>query len=109
MIDNMMTKVQVNNEIDLCEVVPGKSKRMEEIRHRIEAALQYARISYFLRWQEPGLFARIFLREKPRLVFCINAAQQEDALQVFEELQLTESEVRMLGVKSKNKYIYAGH
>ncbi len=109
MIDNMMTRVKVNNEIDLCEVVPGKSRRMEEIRHRIEAALQYARVSYFLRWQEPGFFAKVFLRERPKLVFCINSAQLDDALDVFDELQLTDQEVRMLGGKSKNKYIYAEH
>ncbi len=42
-IDNMMTRVKVNNEIDLCEIVPKKLKQAEEIRHRIEAALQYAR------------------------------------------------------------------
>ena len=42
--------------------------------------------------------------ERPRLIFCINSAQMDDAMQVFEELQLTEQEVRMLGNKSKNKY-----
>ena len=109
MIDNMMTRVKVNNEIDLCEIVPGKSKRMEEIRHRIEAALQYARVSYFLRWQEPSFFGKLLGRERPRLVFCINSAQLDDALDVFDELQLTDQEVRMLGVKSRNKYIYAEH
>ena len=106
-IDNMMTRVKVNNEIDLCEIVPKKLKQAEEIRHRIEAALQYARVSYFLRWQEPGILAKIFLKERPKLVFCINSAQLDDAMQVFEELALTDQEVRMIKEKSRNKYVYA--
>lgn len=40
-IENEMTKVKVNNEIDLCEV------SSEKVRRKIEAALQYARVSYF--------------------------------------------------------------
>ncbi len=105
-IDNMMTRVKVNNEIDLCEIVAGKNKRVADIRHRIESALQYARVSYFLRWQEPGFFKKIFTHEKAKLVFCINSAQLEDALRVIEELGLTESEVRMIGEKSKYQYLY---
>ena len=97
-IENMMTKVKVNNEIDLCEVAS------EKVRRKVEAALQYARVSYFLRWQEPGFFARVFLHERTRLIFCINAAQVEDAMKVFEELNLSEKEVRMLNQKSKNVY-----
>ncbi|MBQ9866851.1 MAG: hypothetical protein IJM34_07505 [Lachnospiraceae bacterium] len=104
MVDNMMTRVKVNNEIDLCEIIAPKARKVEEIRHRIEAALQYARVSYFLRWQEPNFFARVFMREHPRLIFCINSAQMDDAMAVFEELQLTEQDVKMLGNKSKNKY-----
>ena len=106
-IDNMMTRVKVNNEIDLCELVGGKKKNIDVTRHKIEAALQYARVSYFLRWQEPGFFSRLFKGEKKRLVFCINSAQLEDAMKVFDELQLAEDEVRFLGGKSKNKYMYA--
>mgnify|MGYP003300243636 CR=1 FL=1 len=60
-IENEMTKVKVNNEIDLCEV------SSEKVRRKIEAALQYARVSYFLRWQEPGFFARLFLHERTKL------------------------------------------
>ena len=106
-LDNMLTRVKVNNEIDLCEVVGGKKKNIGGTRHKIEKALQFARISYFLRWQEPSFFAKLFLRERAKLIFCINAAQLEDALRVFEELKLTDNEVKMLGEKSKNKYVYA--
>lgn len=93
-VENMMTKVRVNNEIDLCEV------SSEKVRKKIEAALQYARVSYFLRWQEPSFLRKIFLHEKTRLIFCINSAQVDDALRVFDELEFSEKEVRILGVKS---------
>ncbi len=102
--NSMMTRVKVNNEIDLCEIVAAKNKKVEEIRHRISSALQHARISYFIRWQEPGLVGKVFFREKARPVFCVNSAQLEDALRIFEELHLTNQEVHILGEKSQNKY-----
>ena len=100
-IENQMTKVKVNNEIDLCEVAN------EKVRRKLEGALQYARVSYFLRWQEPGFFRRSFLHERTKLIFCVNAAQLDDALRVCDELGFTEKEVRFLGEKSKNRNIYA--
>lgn len=99
-IDNQMTRVKVNNEIDLCEVAN------EKVRRKLEAALQYARVSYFLRWQEPGFFKKVFMHERTRLIFCVNAAQLENALAVCDELMLTEKEIRYLGEKSKNRYVY---
>ena len=104
MADNARSKIKVNNEIDLCEIVAAKHKKVEEIRHRIAAALQYARISYSIRWQEPGFVGKVFFREKARPVFCVNAAQFEEALRIFDELQLTNQEVHLIGEKSKNKY-----
>lgn len=99
-IENQMTRVRVNNEIDLCEVAS------EKVRRKIEAALQYARISYFLRWQEPGFIGKHFLHERTRLIFCVNQSQVDDALKVFDELNLSEKEVRIIGVKSKNRYVF---
>lgn len=99
-VDNPMTKVKRNNEIDLCEVKNGK------IRRKLEGALQYARVSYFLRWQEPNFFQRHLLGKKTKLIFCINQAQYEQALIVIEDLGLSEGDIRMIGVKSKNKYLY---
>ncbi len=106
-IDNMMTRVKVNNEIDLCELTGGRKKNIGATRHKIEAALQYARISYFLRWQEPSFFAKVFAGAGTRLIFCINSAQYEDAMKVLADLNLAEGEVKLLGGKSKNKYVYA--
>lgn len=99
-IENEMTKVKVNNEVDLCEV------SSEKVRRKIEAALQYARVSYFLRWQEPGFFAKHFMHERTRLIFCVNAAQFDEALMIFDELNLSEKEVKILGNKSNNRYYY---
>lgn len=106
MIENMLTRVKVNNEIDLCEVISKNEKRKDVVRHKIEAALQYARISYFLRWQEPGLLHKLLFHEPTRLIFCINEAQMEDALGVLENLNLTEKDVCISGKKSKNRYVY---
>lgn len=106
MIENMMTHIKVNNEVDLCEIIAGNDKRRNVVRHKIEAALQYARISYFLRWQDPAFFKRLFLKEKTRLVICVNEAQMEDALQVIDGLQLTEKDVLISGKKSNNRYLY---
>ena len=99
-VDNPMTRVKRNNEVDLCEVKNGK------VRRQLEGAMQYARISYFLRWIEPGFFERTFLKKHNKLIFCVNAAQFEDALEVISSLGLTENDVKILGQKSQNKYIY---
>lgn len=106
MIENMMTHIKVNNEVDLCEIIAKNDKRRDLVRHKIEAALQYARVSYFLRWQEPGLLQRFLLKEQTRLIICVNEAQMEDALQVIEGLQLTEKDVLISGKKSNNRYVY---
>ena len=99
-IENEMTKVKVNNEVDFCEV------SSEKVRRKVEAAFQYARVSYFLRWQEPSFFGKYFMNERTRLIFCVNSSQVEDALDVIAQLGLSNKEVRMLGGKSKNKYFY---
>lgn len=100
-IENEMTRVKVNNELDLCEVAS------EKVRRKLEAALQYARVSYFLRFQEPGFFGRVFLHERTRLIFCVNAAQLDDALGVIEDLGLTEKDIKYMGTRAKNRYEYS--
>ncbi len=106
MIENMMTHIKVNNEVDLCEIIAVNDKRRNVVRHKIEAALQYARVSYFLRWQEPRFLQRLLLKEKTRLVICVNAAQMEEAIRVIDGLQLTEKDVLLSGKKSNNRYLY---
>ena len=100
-IENQMTKVKVNNEIDLCEVAN------EKVRRKLEGALQYARVSYFLKWQEPSFIRKTLFKDRTKLIFCVNSAQLEDALAVCDDLGFTEKEVRFIGEKSKNRNIYA--
>ena len=71
MIDNMMTHVKVNNEIDLCEI------KSEKARKKVETAMQYAQISYFLRWQEPGFLEKLLFHKSTKVVMCVNRAQLE--------------------------------
>ncbi len=90
MIDNMMTHVKVNNEIDLCEI------KSEKVRRKIEAAMQYAQISYFLRWQEPGFWGKVLFHKATKVVMCINKAQLEFAVEVLDDLGLTEKDIVFL-------------
>lgn len=99
-IDNPMTHVKVNNEIDFCEV------KSEETRRKLEVALQKVRVSYFLRWQEPNWIQRLFKAKQTTIVFCINDAFLEKANEALESLKLDSSEYRLLGGKSKNKYYF---
>ena len=62
-----------------------------------------ARVSYFLRWEKPGFFARLFTSAKTRIVFCINSAQIEIAESVVSELTDYEKDIKMLQGKSNNK------
>ena len=79
-MNNELSKVKVNNELDFCSVTDV------EVKSVIEKALMKARVSYFLRWEKPGFFARLFTSAKTRIVFCINSAQIEIAESVVSEL-----------------------
>ncbi len=97
MVENEYSKVKVNNEIDFCSVSDT------DVKAALERAFMKARVSYFLRWENPGLFARIFGGGKTRIVFCINSAQIEIADEVLKSLGDLQSSVKLLGVKSNNK------
>lgn len=97
MVENEYSKVKVNNEMDFCSVTDIDTKAM------LEKAFMKERVSYFLRWEKPGFFSRVFAGAKPRIVFCINSAQIEIAEGVIEELGDTKSEIKMIRMKSNNK------
>ncbi|MCQ2521632.1 MAG: hypothetical protein MJ105_04580 [Lachnospiraceae bacterium] len=99
-VDNPMTKVKRNSEMDLCSV------RSKKVRRKLEGAFQYSSVSYFLRWQEPNFFQKLFLKRKTKLIFCVNEAQLAKATAVIESLDLAEGDVTMIGKKSNNKYIF---
>ncbi len=96
-LENEYSKVKVNNEIDFCSVTEQKVKTI------LEKAFMKARVSYFLRWEKPSFWSKIFGGGKVRIVFCINSAQVETADEVLKELGDIEGSVKMLRTKSNNK------
>ncbi len=96
-MENEYSKVKVNNEIDFCSVSDT------DVKTAIEKVFMKARVSYFLRWEKPGLFSKIFGGGKPDIVFCINSAQLEIAEEALGGLGEIESSIKMLRTKSNNK------
>lgn len=96
-MENEYSKVKVNNEIDFCSVTDA------EVKAAIEKAFMKARVSYFLRWEKPGLLSKVFSGRKPDIVFCINSAQLETAEEVIGGLGEVASSIKMLRTKSNNK------
>ncbi len=95
-MENEYSKVKVNNEIDFCSVTEPEVKAM------LEKAFMKARVSYFLRWEKPGLLSKIFGGGKVRVVFCINSAQLETADGVLETLGELEGDIKIIKTKSYN-------
>lgn len=96
-MENEYSKVKVNNEMDFCSVTEP------EIKTTLEKAFMKARVSYFLRWEKPGLLSKIFGGGKVRVVFCINSAQLETADEVLKGLEDIEGNIKMLKTKSNNR------
>ncbi len=96
-MENEYSKVKVNNEMDFCSVTDI------DVKTALEKAFMKARVSYFLRWEKPSLFSKIFGSTKPNIVFCINSAQLETAEEVIKSLGEMESELKMLRTKSNNR------
>lgn len=94
-VENEYSKVKVNNEMDFCSVTDT------DIKVALEKAFMKARVSYFLRWEKPGFFAKLFRGAKQSIVFCINSAQLETAEEVIKGLG--DVDVKMIRTKSNNK------
>lgn len=60
--------IQVNNEIELCEVSDPECKNL------IERALLKSRISYYIRWAKASFFSR-----KNVCIICVNDSVREEA------------------------------
>lgn len=73
--------VKVHNEIELCEI-----ESLEE-KEKIERALLREQISFYIRWQSKGFFARLFLGSKETAIFCVNEVQKEAAITCIGELE----------------------
>lgn len=96
MLENEYSKVKVNNEMDFCSVTDPDVKAV------LEKAFMKARVSYFLRWEKPGFFSRVFAGGKTRIVFCINSAQLEIADRVLQDLGDIEGDIKMIRTRSNN-------
>ena len=97
MVENEFSKVKVNNELAYCSVTNT------EVKTALEKAFMKARVSYFLRWEKPGFFSKLFTGAKTSIVFCINSAQLETAEEVVKSLGDAEAEIKMIRTKSNNK------
>ena len=87
-MESKFSKVKVNNEMELCKVSDPK------VKEAVERALLGERISYFIKWEKPGLFSS---DKKSSCIFCVNEWQVEAA----------EAAISDLGdeIESKIKYI----
>ena len=97
MVENLYSKVKVDNEIDFCSVTDIN------VKAAIEKAFMKARVSYFLRWEKPGFFSKMFGSRQSDIVFCINSAQIEIAEEILEELGDVGNSIKILKFKSNNR------
>ena len=70
-------KVKVHNELEWCQVTDMTTKE------RIEKLLLKNRVSYYVKWEKPGLFSR---DKFGTCVFCVNQLQKEAAEAAIEPL-----------------------
>ena len=79
--DMNYVKFKLNNEMELCEVSDL------ELKEKIEKLLLKNRISYYIRWNTSGFFAKLFSATKKDVcIFCVNESQQETAHAIISEL-----------------------
>lgn len=91
-----LSTVKVNNEIELCEVVNADCKK------EIERALLKNRISYYIRWPRPSIFAK----NKNSCIICINDNSREEAEAVVRNVcEETGYTVRFIMKRSHNDYL----
>lgn len=100
MVENEYNRGKVDNEIDLCAVMNQETKSV------LEKAFLADRVSFFVRWETPGLFAKLFSGAKQKIVFCVNSEQLIIAEEVLEKLDLKDSEIEIIKKKSKNRQGY---
>lgn len=87
--------IQVNNEIELCEVSEPDCKDL------IERALLKNRISYYIRWAKASFFSR----RKNVCIICINDSAKEEAENVIRAIcDETGYSVKFLYKKTQYNY-----
>ncbi len=84
-----LTSVKVNNEVPFCKIYNLKQKEA------VEKILLKNRVSYFVKWQQQGLFKRMFdseSKEKMIYIICIH----DTAIEMCKELLADMSDVKIL-------------
>ncbi len=76
-VESKLSKVKVNNEVEICKV------NDKSIKTAIERALLAERISYFIKWEKPGFFSS---DKKDSCIFCVNEWQAEAAEKAINDL-----------------------
>lgn len=100
MVDNEYSRGKVDNEYDFCAVTD------QDVKRSLEKLFMKSRVSFFLRWDKPGILARIFAGAKEKIVFCINVADLERAENAVKLMNFSDSEVEIIKTKSNNKHGY---
>lgn len=95
-MQTIYTKLKVNNEIEICEVVDLSCKA------QIERVLLQHRISYYIRWIHPKLFSK----RRETCIFCVNDMQRDMAESLIRSLDdHIEEKVHFLMRKSENSFL----
>lgn len=100
MVENEYNRGKVDNEIDLCAVTDIETKNI------LEKAFLADRVSFFVRWDTPGFWAKIFSGAKPKIVFCVNSEQLMTAEEALEKVGLKADQIEIIKKKSRNKQGY---
>lgn len=100
MVENEYNRGKVDNEYDFCAITDM------EVKIQIEKLFMRKRVSYFLRWDKPNIFARLFSGAQEKIIFCINSMDIERAEEALKELDYTENEIKLIKAKSNNKQGY---
>lgn len=75
-MESALTKVYVNNELELCEVFDPDCKK------QIERQLLENRISFFIRWPKSSIFSH----KKDNCIICVNENVHEEAESIVRAL-----------------------
>ncbi|MBQ3105387.1 MAG: hypothetical protein IJC59_05955 [Lachnospiraceae bacterium] len=101
-------KEYYHNEIELIRI------RERELKERIEREFLKRGISYYIRWEKRGFFAKLFSSDKKKqeCIFCINSWDKDKALTILEEFETAITEDGELLLKKTHSSlpdIYVGN
>lgn len=77
------TNIKVHNEIEFCTLTNI------DLKNQIEREFLKGRISYYEKWEEAGLFKKIF-GVRTGCTICINEMQKEKAEEIIADMKLND-------------------